>query len=91
MTPDSEPLSSYDHTTVPTIAISTIKTRFQGTHWKSPGKIWEAARNRPWLTPVMDMRTRYEQIVLCGITFDLPGGDFSSMDEAYAISNAGRR
>jgi hypothetical protein len=80
VTPDSNPLSSFDEQEVPVITLELIRTQLRKRDFKSPWAICNACRRRDWLKPfALDGEDLYLGVTVGSVTYELPARG-SSMD-----------
>lgn len=72
ITPDSEPGGRYDSSDIPAIALTTIEHRLRSNDLKSPRRICEACRERPWLDERAIEAQSYFRIKVQDINYEIP-------------------
>src|SRR5262249_40674077 len=69
---DAEPNERFDHRECPGISLQTIKARLRDNHYASPRKLWQACKDRKWLTGLMESERSYKAITVGDVTYELP-------------------
>jgi hypothetical protein len=73
VTPDSNPLADFDHSTIPALTLELIRTKFRSRDFRSPTAIWEACQSKDWLKPfALDGEDLFSSITIGSVRYEFP-------------------
>jgi len=72
VTPETEPSINFDHSKVPAASLLTLRNRLRAKEWAGPCRIWQAMVQRQWQSFLHDAEYGSEEVMLAGITYELP-------------------
>ena len=72
VTPDSPPPSTFDCESTPVVSFLTMQHSFRARDLRSPLRICDAARERPWLHGETVLRVDYKNVLIGDVTYEIP-------------------